>query len=115
MEKMLLFMGIGLFVLVTFSSTLGADDNASDQGKRLYTQKCQICHGLQGNGDGPAAAAFSPGPADFATSSFWQRYDAKAIAGIIEKGRGQMPAFHLTSDEIQAVVDYMSHSFKPSR
>jgi len=115
MKRMVLSMGIGLFALVTVSAARGADDNPSDQGKRLYEQKCQLCHGVNGNGDGPAATAFSPGPADFATSSFWQRYDAKAIAGIIEKGRGQMPAFHLTSDEIQAVTDYMSHSFKPSR
>ncbi len=115
MKKMVSCMGIGLFVLVTVASARGADDNPFDQGKRLYVDKCQICHGVKGNGDGPAAAAFSPQPADFAASSFWQRYDEKAIADIIEKGRGQMPAFGLTSDETQAVIDYMSHSFKPGR
>lgn len=115
MKRMVLSMGIGLFVLVIVASVQGTDDNPFDQGKHLYTQKCQICHGVKGNGDGPAAAAFSPGPADFAASSFWETYNEKAIAGIIEKGRGQMPAFHLTSDETQAVIKYMSRSFKPGR
>jgi mono/diheme cytochrome c family protein len=115
MRKMVSCVGIGLFVLVTVASARGADDNPFGQGKRLYVDKCQICHGVKGNGDGPAAAAFSPGPADFAASSFWETYDEKAIAGIIDKGRGQMPAFGLTSDETQAVIDYMSHSFKPGR
>ena len=115
MKKMLLSVGMGLFVLVAVASARGGDDKRTNDGKRLYSQKCQLCHGLQGNGDGPAAAAFSPGPADFATSSFWQRYDAKAIAGIIEKGRGQMPAFDLTSDQTQAIIDYMLHAFKPGQ
>jgi mono/diheme cytochrome c family protein len=74
MKKILLFMGIGLFVLVAAASARGSDDNAFEQGKRLYEQKCQLCHGVSGNGDGPAAAAFSPAPADFAASSFWKRY-----------------------------------------
>ena len=115
MKRMVLSMGIGLFVLVIVASVQGTDDNPFDQGKHLYTQKCQICHGIKGNGDGPAAAAFNPGPADFAVSSFWERYDDKAIAEIIHKGRGQMPAFGLTPDEIQAVINYMSHTFKPGK
>jgi mono/diheme cytochrome c family protein len=115
MKKMVSWVGIGLFVLVTVAFARGGDDNRSNEGKRLYEQKCQLCHGVNGNGDGPAAAAFSPGPADFTTSSFWKRYDQKSIAEIIQKGRGQMPAFRLTSDEIQTIIDYMSHTFKPGR
>jgi mono/diheme cytochrome c family protein len=110
-----LLLRIVLFVLVSVTSASGGDDNASNQGKRLYTQKCQLCHGLKGNGDGPAAAAFNPGPADFAAPSFWETYDEKAITGILEKGRGQMPAFGLTSEETQAIINYMSHTFKPGR
>jgi mono/diheme cytochrome c family protein len=110
MKKIILSMGISLFVLATVASARGADE-----GKRLYEQKCRLCHGVNGNGDGPAAAAFSPPPADFATSSFWKDYDQKSIAEIIQEGRGRMPAFHLTSDEVQAIIDYMSQTFKPGQ
>lgn len=113
MKKMVSCVGIGLFVLVAVASARGADDNSFDQGKRLYTHKCQLCHGVHGNGDGPAAAAFNPQPADFAVASFWESYNEKAISDIIDNGRGRMPAFDLTPEETQAVIDYMSHTFKP--
>ena len=115
MKKMLVSMGIGLFVLVTVTSARGGDDSRSNEGKRLYEQKCQLCHGVNGKGDGPAAVAFSPPPADFATSSFWKGHDQKSIAEAIQKGRGQMPAFRLTSDEVQAIIDYVSLTFKPGQ
>jgi mono/diheme cytochrome c family protein len=113
MEKMISSMTISLFFLVALVSAAGAGDSAFEQGKHLYTEKCQLCHGVNGKGDGPAASAFTPSPTDFSASSFWQDHDDKAIAHIIEKGHGQMPAFHLTPDEVQAIIDYISHSFKP--
>ncbi len=33
-------------------------------GLRLYDQNCQLCHGAQGMGDGPAGAGLEPPPAD---------------------------------------------------
>ena len=110
-----LFLGIGLVLLFTVTSARGANDDAYDQGRRLYVQKCQLCHGVKGNGQGPAASAFNPEPADFAVSSFWERFDEKAIGDIIKKGRGQMPSFDLTPDDTQAIIDYMSHTFKPGK
>lgn len=35
------------------------------QGERLFAQNCASCHGPAGRGDGPAAAALKPRPADF--------------------------------------------------
>lgn len=36
------------------------------RGKALYAQECASCHGATGAGDGPAAAALTPRPADLA-------------------------------------------------
>ncbi len=33
-------------------------------GKAVFQQSCSMCHGDQGKGDGPAAAALNPKPAD---------------------------------------------------
>ncbi len=35
-------------------------------GKKLYEQNCSACHGPKGEGKGPAAAALTPHPVDFA-------------------------------------------------
>jgi len=37
------------------------------QAKDLFTANCAPCHGLTGQGDGPAASALNPKPAAFAT------------------------------------------------
>jgi high-affinity iron transporter len=36
-----------------------------DEGARLFAQTCATCHGATGHGDGVAAAALTPKPADF--------------------------------------------------
>ena len=37
------------------------------QGQQIYTANCAPCHGATGRGDGPAASALSPKPANFTT------------------------------------------------
>ena len=82
------------------------------QGKKLYSDKCQICHGVKGDGKGLAGAGLSPKPADFTKSSFWQGDVDKKITDTILHGHGPMPAFNLKPDEIKAIIEYMSHTFK---
>ncbi len=40
-----------------------------EQGKKLYGQNCASCHGVAGHGDGPAAKALDPSPANFLDES----------------------------------------------
>jgi mono/diheme cytochrome c family protein len=96
-------------VLPAISNVYGG---AYDQGKSLYESKCLICHGANGKGDGPAAAALSPHPKDFDRPQFWKGNVAQKIANTIHNGHGPMPAFDLSDDEIKAITDYMSHTFK---
>ncbi|MBI4745738.1 MAG: c-type cytochrome [Deltaproteobacteria bacterium] len=59
----------------TFSSVYAADAPAKqkpaktpelvEKGKLTYYKRCSFCHGLTGDGDGPAAAQMIPRPRDF--------------------------------------------------
>ena len=100
------FLGTALFL----TKTAKADEYV--QGKKLYIDKCQLCHGVKGDGNGPAGAGLSPKPADFTKSSFWQGDVDKKITDTILHGHGPMPAFNLTPDETKAIIDYMFHTFK---
>lgn len=84
-----------------------------DTGKALYEEKCSICHGADGKGDGPAASALSPAPKDFNTPAFWQQKNVgQIITKTVQDGKGPMPPFELNKDETGAIINFMSHSFK---
>lgn len=42
-----------------------ATESSIAAGAATYTQFCAVCHGNEGKGDGPGAAALNPKPADF--------------------------------------------------
>jgi mono/diheme cytochrome c family protein len=114
MKKVLLFMAV-----ILFSGSIllwpGRGRTAEyEQGKNLYDSRCQICHGADGKGNGPAASSFSPRPANLTDPKFWQQKDIdKTITNTIEHGHGLMPPMGLSPDQIKAVIDYLSHAFKP--
>ena len=74
------------------------------EGARLFQeQRCLVCHGPEGHGDGERAGAFNPPPRDFRDlRAYRQGADAGAIAETVRTGvRGaQMPSFsHLSKRE----------------
>jgi mono/diheme cytochrome c family protein len=104
--------GALVILLVILGSVGPAAGDELAAGKSLYSAKCQICHGANGKGDGPAAAALNPRPADFTNPAFWQNNAEEKIKRTVTSGKGAMPAFDLKDDEIKAVADYMVHTFK---
>jgi mono/diheme cytochrome c family protein len=115
MGKFLLFILCFLCFEVVFYPGAAAASDPFEGGERLYKEKCVICHGLKGNGEGPAGAAFSPHPTDFTKPQFWQKKDIdRFIAETVKKGHSPMPAFDLAPEEIRAIIGYMSHAFKPT-
>ena len=111
------FFTLFVSVLIAGSTLLftgHAEGNEDNLGKKLFDNNCQMCHGIKGDGNGPAASSFSPGPADFTRKDFWQDNVDQKIADAIKNGVGVMPAFSkIDSDQIKAITDYMSHTFKP--
>ncbi len=93
-------------------SAQGVEGNEYAKGKTLYRNKCQFCHGLRGDGKGPAAEPLLGHPVDFTDSKFWQGDVEKKIGETIKKGKEMMPAFDLAPAEIEDIILYISQTFK---
>ena len=55
-------------------------------GKAVYVKVCSSCHGTSGKGDGPAAAALNPKPANFTDTEHSMFYSDRGRLYIIKKG-----------------------------
>jgi mono/diheme cytochrome c family protein len=90
----------------------------ADLGAKLYAERCSGCHGDDGKGDGPAAAALVPKPRNFRDAAFWQDRKAEDLKAVVHKGKvgTMMPPFAgvLTDAEINAVVAHVE-TFAPAR
>lgn len=86
--------------------TYSEKNNAS--AKKIFENLCWSCHGLNGKGTGPAAAAFVIKPADFSKNLVQQQSDG-AIYWKISTGRGNMVSFRevLTSTQRWQLVSYI--------
>ena len=83
---------------------------------RLYAERCSGCHGDQGGGDGPAAAALVPPPRNFRDAAFRDR-TFEQMRTVVKKGKPgtMMPPFDgvLTDAEIDAVTHFVQRFAQP--
>lgn len=56
------------------------------EAERLFKSRCAVCHGAQGHGDGPGAAALSPRPRNLSDAEWQASVDDAAIAKVILQG-----------------------------
>jgi mono/diheme cytochrome c family protein len=82
---------------------------AGDMGAQVYAQRCALCHGAAGAGDGPAAAGLNPKPRNHTEGAYMNTLTDDAILTVIREGKGAMPAWKavLTEEEIQAVLKHV--------
>ncbi|MEK6776889.1 MAG: cytochrome c [bacterium] len=66
--------------------------------KELFKQKCVLCHGEGGKGDGPLADTLDPRPSDLAGEMIALHPDGDLFYKI-SKGRGAMPAWESVFSE----------------
>lgn len=90
------------------ANPLKGNDQATLEGKKVYTMYCVTCHGVKGKGDGIAAPGLAKPPADH-TSDFVQKQTDGAIFWIITQGNSPMPTYKTTLTETQRwqVVNYI--------
>jgi mono/diheme cytochrome c family protein len=71
------------------------DEQSLQHGKELFDRFCVACHGKEGHGDGPAAMAMDPKPADFHDLDHSAIYGPGEKYWIIGNGSGAtgMPGF----------------------
>ena len=57
------------------------------EAEQIFTQRCSVCHGMSGQGDGPGAAALNPKPRNY-TDAAWQASvtDDQIAKTIVEGG-----------------------------
>lgn len=74
-----------------------------------FKSYCAACHGPKGKGNGPAAVALDPRPADLTKTAFQEARTDSALASAITNGKGMMPSFEgqLTSEQIHALTAYI--------
>ncbi len=94
----------------------GSDvSSALPLGARVYAQRCSVCHGPDGRGNGPAAPSMIPRPRDFTLGSFKYKSTAPGeppgdadLEQVVAEGlpASAMPYFKdlLSPAEIRAVV-----------
>jgi mono/diheme cytochrome c family protein len=89
------------------------DPEAATEGEALYQSNCYSCHGEEARGNGPAAAALEPKPADLGTdqSEFSDSYLLWRIAegGMMRPFNSVMPSWKgiLSEDQIWKIITYL--------
>lgn len=90
--------------------------------RTTFNTVCATCHGIEGKGDGAAAAALNPKPAAFGSSEFWADGKDKAhIMKVIKEGGaavGKSPLMaayggQYTDEQISELADIVM-GFKPA-
>lgn len=84
---------------------------AEPDAKKLFQANCQVCHGVSGKGDGPAASALATAPRDLTRRPYKNGCGPGAVARTIKVGIAEsgMPPFQgqLNDDEIWSLANYV--------
>ena len=72
MERWILgFFWTALLVAAAgLSASAAAEPGDAKNGKIIYAKRCQLCHGVEGDGGGPAAERLNPPPRDFSEGQY---------------------------------------------
>lgn len=81
-----------------------------------FKTTCSPCHGEKGDGQGPAAVALNPKPANFTDPAFWESRDKAHIEKVIREGGaavGKSPLMvgfgsRFSTQEISGLADYLA-------
>ena len=76
----------GIALVGLAASAAGQAKSPADEAKEILTQRCEVCHGPAGDGNGPGGAALNPKPRNF-TDAKWQKETADdRITKVIVEG-----------------------------
>jgi mono/diheme cytochrome c family protein len=78
-------------------------------GSQIYAERCALCHGAEGKGDGPASASLNPKPRNHTDGSYMNARSDEELLGVIREGKGAMPAWKsvLSEEEMVAVLKHI--------
>lgn len=78
------------------------------EGERVVKERCILCHGESGKGDGPGGAALNPKPRNWTDHAYMSTQTDDQLYQVIYNGKGSMPAWGktgiLTEAEIRSAI-----------
>jgi mono/diheme cytochrome c family protein len=84
-------------------------------GKKIYHDRCEVCHGIQGDGKTFAANVLFPPPKNFRAESTKKELPRERMIRSVTRGRSgtaMMPwESILSKQEIHSVVNYIRKNF----
>jgi len=91
------------------STPPSGDALSGDLGTRVFAQRCALCHGPDGHGDGPGSKALNPKPRNFHDQAYMSTRTDAQLLEVIHKGKGVMPKWGgvLSEAEITAVLTHI--------
>jgi len=91
------------------SAPPSGDALSGDLGTRVFAQRCALCHGPDGHGDGPGSKALNPKPRNFHDKAYMSTRTDVQLLETIHKGKGAMPKWGgvLSEGEITAVLAHI--------
>jgi mono/diheme cytochrome c family protein len=106
--------GLAILVAMLLLPALVLAQGNAARGKDVYTNYCGGCHGPTGKGDGPAAAALNPKPADFTNKAHMAGLKDQYLFDLVQKGGAAVgksplmpPWSSLKEGEIWDVIAYV--------
>ena len=103
--------GILLLPLWLVAASQNAPHPDLETGRRIYQERCKVCHGSKGDGKSFAANALNPKPKNFTSAQSKKQLNLKRMLASATNGRPgtAMMAWKdvLTAEEIRAVVHYI--------
>lgn len=93
---------------VLTTSPVPATPAAIRDGHIYYVYYCEMCHGSEGNGEGPVGQSYSPKPADFASAKVKSMTDGQLYSAMLN-GIGHAPVMVETvfPDQRWPLVQYV--------
>jgi mono/diheme cytochrome c family protein len=102
-------LGIGISLILTLVVAIAAEP-PSERGKLIFEQRCMICHGKEGRGDGAQAPYLSPRPGNLVSAGVAAKTDQELLK-VIAQGRPRtaMRGWNdvLTEEEQREVLRYI--------
>ena len=93
---------------VAKKNPFAGDASLLPEAKKLYESYCSPCHGMKGKGDGAAAVALNPKPADHTSAEIQNESDG-SLYWKLTTGRGAMQPYkaNLTDKQRWALINYI--------
>jgi mono/diheme cytochrome c family protein len=101
---------VSLLLGAASAADASRDLSAIDRGKAVYDQRCAMCHGVHGKGDGPEAPFLSPRPSNLISAGTSVKSDVELLDIITNgKPRTAMPAWkeELAEQQRRDVLAYI--------